>query len=199
MARLLSAPVIANWRSVFEETVQVDYAHIPTGSFADVTDDDGITRRQAITTPTLSLGFQTEIGRGKGVQWVPVDDIDDVLSRLQFHSENGVNQVVENETWLSPAESIDKTICKTPALDGDGEPIEGKWDISFRVRMGKGSKACRIPEGDFKAFVAMLSDVIASVPDAIEQVEKLRAKEEAKAAALAAKAQAKFTKFNSGR
>jgi hypothetical protein len=199
MARLLSAPVISNWRSVFEETVQVDYASIPNGQFADIKDEDGIVRRQAVTVPTLSLGFQTEIGRGKGVQWVPVTEIDSVMDRLVHYATNGVETVTENEAWLSPAESIDKTICRTPAIDGDGDPIEGKWDIAFRVRMGKGSKACRIPEQDFKSFVELLSSASESVPEACAQVEKLRAKEEAKAAALAAKAAAKVSKLNSSR
>jgi hypothetical protein len=180
--RLFTNNTPSNWRQTFEDSVQVDYADIPTGETEKYTNKEGQEKTRMITVERAALGFQTETGRGKGIQWIPVEDIEDALSALQHYAENGVDSVALDDEWLSPAEAIHETISRVPRKDDDGNKIEGEYDISFRVRMGKGSKSCRVPEADFAEFVETLTGVTGAVPDALAKVEAKRAAAAAKAA-----------------
>lgn len=180
--RLIKTNTPSNWRSIFEESVQVDYADIPNGETEQYTNKDGVEKTRMKTESRPAFGFQTETGRGKGIQWIPVEDIPEALSALQHYAENGVDTVALNDEWLSPAEAIHETICRVPRKDDNDKVIEGEYDISFRVRMGKGSKSCRVPEEDFAEFVDMLQTVSTQVPAALKQVEVKRAAAAAKAA-----------------
>lgn len=172
-----------DWRVVFDESIQVDYAQIPTGEIREVTDPDtNQTKKEMVTVERMSVGFQTETGRGRGISWIPTEEFEPALEALQHYAKNGVDSVSASEDWLNPTESIHETITKVPRDGGDG------YDIAFRVRLGKGSKSCRVPEEDFAEFVAMLTDTAEAIPDAVLAVEEARAEAEAKAAAKAAKA-----------
>ena len=180
--RLFNTDTPDNWKQVFKDSVQVDYASIPTGEKETYVNEEGQEKTRMVTVDRAALGFQTETGRGKGIQWIPVEEIPDALSRLQHYAENGVDSTVVDDDWLNPAEAIDETICRVPRKDADGNAIEGQYDISFRVRMGKGSKSCRVPEEDFAEFVESLAGVTDQVPEALKLVEEKRAKAAAKAA-----------------
>jgi len=186
--KLISTAENTDWRTVFEKSVQVDVAAIPTGAVYVVQDDEGRDQKKMETVDRVAFGFQTETGRGKGMQWVPTADLDSALDRLNYYAENGVENTVEAENWLSPPDAIDETIARVPRNDSEGNKIEGAWDISFRVRLGKGSKAARVPEEDFAEFVQMLNDVKACVPEAVIEVEAKIAKAVETAAAEAAEA-----------
>lgn len=181
--RLFNTNTPDNWKQTFEDSVQVDYADIPTGETEKYESDDGIEKTRMVTEKRAALGFQTETGRGKGIQWIPVEDIPDALEALRHYAENGVESVVLDDEWLSPSESIHETIRRVANKDDEGN-ITG-YDISFRVRMGKGSKSCRIPEADFAEFVETLGGVTSAVPAALKQVEAKRAADEAKRAVAA--------------
>lgn len=168
--RLFTNNTPDDWRKTFSDSVQVDFAEIPNGNVVEVEDEDGVPSKKMETDTRAALGFQTETGRGKGVQWVPVEDIPDALSALQHYADNGVEAVSVSDEWLSPAESIHETITRIARRDSEGNKIEGKYDISFRVRMGKGSKSCRVPEEDFAEFVQLLSETIEYVPKAVDQL-----------------------------
>ena len=177
-----------DWRKVVEDSIQVDYAQIPTGEVVEQTNEDGQTSKVMVTNERVSFGFQTETGWGRGISWIPVEDLEDSLEVLQHYADNGVEALAASEDWLSPAESIHETITRVPSKDSDGETIEGQFDIAFRVRLGKGSKSCRLPEADFSEFVQTLRETAGAVPDAVTEVKNARAKAEAKAAAAALKA-----------
>ena len=167
-----------DWRVTLENTIQVDYAAIPTGEIIEVEDPEvkGKMKKEMVTEERMAFGFQTETGRGKGMQWVPVEDVGAVLETLQHYAKEGVENVVLNEEWLSPSESIHDTICKVPR-EGD----EDSYDIAFRVRKGKGSKSCLVPEEDFAEFVQSLVDTSEEIPGAVKTVNEERAKAAKKA------------------
>lgn len=184
--KLFGKEKATDWRKTLEESVQLDYADIPNGEVYNETDKDGVEKRRMRTDRKLALGFQTEQGRGKGIQWVPVQDVNPVLERLSYYAKNGVEREELVTEWLSPAESIDRTIARVPRTDSDGNVIDGEYDIAFRTRLGKGSKACHIPEEDFGEFVSMLMSASESLPDAIQSIEAAAAEIEAKKAKKAA-------------
>jgi hypothetical protein len=66
--KLLKTEKSSDWRNILEQSVQLDYAQIPNGEVYYETDEDGKERKRMRTDKHLALGFQTEIGRGKGVQ-----------------------------------------------------------------------------------------------------------------------------------
>lgn len=166
--KLINKAKSVNWRDVFAESVQVDWTDIPNGQTEKYVDEDDNEKTRMLTDRKIALGFQTETGRGKGIQWVPEDDISSVMDRLNHYATNGVHREEAAEDWLSPAETIDKTISRVPRLDTNGNVIPGEYDIAFRTRLGKGSKSCRVPEEDFQDFVAMLTQVIDAVPEAVD-------------------------------
>lgn len=180
--RLFNTNTPDNWRQTFEDSVQVDYTAIPTGETEKYENEEGQEKTRMVTEERAALGFQTETGRGKGIQWIPVEDISEAMSALQHYAENGVDSVAVDDEWLSPAEAIHETISRVKRKDSEGNVIDGAYDISFRVRMGKGSKSCKVPEEDFAEFVETLAGVTSAVPDALKQVEAKRAKAAAKAA-----------------
>lgn len=179
--RLFKNNKTTSWKDVFNDSVQVDYAPIPTGETEKYINEEGQEKTRQVTVERPALGFQTETGRGKGIQWIPVEDIEDAVAALQHYAENGVDSVAMTEDWLSPAETIHETITRVPRKDENDRVIEGEYDISFRVRMGKGSKSCRVPEEDFAEFVEMLASVTSAVPAALAKVEARRAAAAAKA------------------
>ena len=174
-----------DWRLVVEDSIQVDYADIPTGETRKVVNEDGQEKTEMITVERVSFGFQTETGRGRGISWIPVEDVEDALEVLSHYAENGVDSVAASDEWLSPVESIHETITRVPSKDSEGALIEGEYDVSFRVRLGKGSKSCRVPEADFAEFVETLKGTLDAIPGAAMQVEKNRNDKLAKAAKAA--------------
>lgn len=185
--KLIKTNTVNDWRKIFQESLQVDYADIPTGETFVHVNKEGQETTKMRTVSLPSLGFQTETGRGKGMQWIPVSDLDEVMERLNFYAENGVETVKASDEWLSPAQAIDDTICRVPRLDSDGKAMtndngEPLYNIAFRVRKAKGSKSCIVPEEDFPVLVSMLNEVLDSVPEALKTVEARRAEAQAKAA-----------------
>jgi hypothetical protein len=178
--RLIQTNKVTDWRSTFEDSVQVAYAPIPTGETYEHINEEGQKSKKMRTVDRAAFGFQTETGRGKGIQWIPVEDVSPALEALQGYAENGVESVTLNDEWLSPTESIHETITRTPRQDSEGNKVDGAWDISFRVRMGKGSKSCRVPEEDFADFVQSLTETSGAIPAALKQVEAARTKAAAK-------------------
>lgn len=154
---------VLDWRQIFDDSLQVAFTDIPTGEVREVTDEKGRAKKEYVMEERIAFGFQTEQGRGKGVQWIPIEDVDAALDRLEYYAENGVDSVTANDEWLSPADSIDETITRVKREDGG-------YDISFRVRLGKGSKSCKVPESDFPEFVQSLRATQAQIPAAVEDV-----------------------------
>lgn len=178
--KLIQTNTPSSWRTTFRESVQLDYADIPTGEVVEVINDEGQKSKRMVTESRPALGFQTEIGRGKSIQWIPVDDVEETLDTLQYYADNGVDSVAASDDWLSPSESVHETITRVPNKDDEGNVIS--HDISFRVRMGKGSRSCRVPEADFPEFVKMLKDIKGHIPSAMQEVEAKRAEKERKLA-----------------
>ena len=181
--KLINTNKVTDWRATFSDSVQVAYASIPTGETYEHENAEGQVQKKMRTVERPSFGFQTEVGRGKGIQWIPTDEVAPALEALTHYAENGVESVTLNDEWLSPADSIHDTITRTPRLNSEGVRIEDAWDISFRVRMGKGSKSCKVPEEDFAEFVQLLVDTSEAIPGALKQVEFNRQKAADKAAA----------------
>ncbi len=145
--KINTAAKVASWKEVLDSNVQVDSVAVPTGKFHEIVKDDRISKVYE-TEDKICFGFQTESGRGKGIQWVPVNHVDSVLETLMDFALNPEKIEDSSDAWPDPVQTIKETITRTPALDEDGNPT-GKFNVSFRVRAGKGSKSITIPAEDF--------------------------------------------------
>lgn len=176
--RIKSQDKVSNWEQILDENIQVEYVDIPTGKFHEITKDDRISKSYE-TEKHIALGFQTESGRGKGVQWVPIEHVEPVLDILQHFVDN--QDEIDSDfgpSWPDPVETIKETIRRIPRYDADGSIIPGAFDINFRVRPGKGSKAMSVPAEDFPAFVAKLRSYQPGIIEAVETLETRRAERE---------------------
>ena len=111
-------------------------------------------------TGEVVVMFTTNKGKGSGVQVMPVDQFDAVISLLSDYAENGLPEGVSAEENLPADEVIRRTIC-----------IDEDELVSFRVRNGKGAKPARFPLNTLNEIVQLLRDAHPAVLKAAAKVK----------------------------
>lgn len=165
------------------ETATLAVAQYPTSEPAIRKEPSEPGGRVSYVQPTSErhcLVFQTVTGseaRGKGSFTVPVEEFGSAVEALQGLDIDNLN--VESEGWLPVDECIRQTARRI-------EDEDGNEYVSFRTRMGKGSKSINIPVDSWTEFV---NDILPALSRAAEgqrkKLEQLAEKAAAKAAAKA--------------